>query len=108
MFGTIILNNMRYKIIQDVDISGNKRGDYIEAEPHAMEEYIAKGQVEIATDVKFAELKDAKVVVKDEVKKELSIARDKLKAELDKRGIKYFPNNKTAKLIELLENDNKS
>ncbi|MCP4665305.1 MAG: hypothetical protein GY849_02975 [Deltaproteobacteria bacterium] len=41
---------MNYKIIADVNISGNKIGDTIEAEPHAMEAYIARNEVELVVE----------------------------------------------------------
>jgi len=37
---------MRYKIIEDINISGKGKGDVIEAEPHAMDAYLLKEQVE--------------------------------------------------------------
>lgn len=52
---------MKYKIIEDVNISGKTKGDIIEAEEHAMAVYISKGQVE--------EVKEIKKVVKKVVKK---------------------------------------
>lgn len=37
---------IKYKIIRDVNISGKINGDFVMAEPHAMEVYIERGQVE--------------------------------------------------------------
>jgi|15BtaG_2_1085339.scaffolds.fasta_scaffold122376_2 hypothetical protein len=37
---------MKYKIIKDVNISGSIEGDVIEREPHAVEEYIKRGELE--------------------------------------------------------------
>lgn len=56
---------MRYKVIGDVNISGNVEGDFFEAEPHAVEEYIKKGQIE---EVKPEPKKPAKKVVKRKAK----------------------------------------
>lgn len=56
---------MRYKIIADVNISGNGEGDFFDAEEHAVGEYIAKGQIEEAKPV---EKKPAKKVVKRKAK----------------------------------------
>jgi len=36
---------MKYKIIGDVNISGNVEGDVFEAEPHAVAVYLEKGEV---------------------------------------------------------------
>ena len=36
---------MKYKIIEEVNISGKGKGDLIEAEEHAMELYLKRGQV---------------------------------------------------------------
>ena len=36
---------MKYKIIEDVNISGYKKGDVFEAEPHAVELYLEKKQI---------------------------------------------------------------
>ena len=38
---------MKYTITGDANISGKKIGDIIEAEPHAMEIYLQRGQVEV-------------------------------------------------------------
>ena len=52
---------MKYKIIEDVNISGSVKGDIIDSEPHAMELYIKRGQVK--------EIKSIKRVVKKTKKK---------------------------------------
>jgi len=67
-FGTMGRTNniMRYKIIGDVNISGNVEGDYFEAQPHAMELYLERGQIE---EVKEEAKKPAKVVKKPAVVK---------------------------------------
>lgn len=64
---------MRYKIIRDVNISGKTSGDIIDVEPHAVEAYLERGEVELAAPLapvapvveeKPAPVKKAKVVVK--------------------------------------------
>ena len=78
---------MLYKIIKVVDISGNNLGDIFEAEPHAMEAYIKRNEVE--------EVKNTKPEVKEESH------RDKLKRELTEKGIEFKGNAKTELLKEL-------
>ena len=45
---------MKYKIIGDINISGKTKGDTFEAEPHAVELYLERGQIE---EVKTKKLK---------------------------------------------------
>jgi len=65
---------MRYKIIEDINISNNFKGDYFEAEPHAVELYLERKQIE---EVKPEPKKDATVVVKKKAKVVVKKAKKK-------------------------------
>ena len=77
---------MKYKITGNVDISGKTLGATIEAEPHAMTEYLKAGNVE--------------EVIEAEITVELS-ERDIIKQELTEKGIEFKGNAKTEALKEL-------
>jgi hypothetical protein len=64
-FGTMGRTNniMRYKIIGDVNISGNVEGDYFEAEQHAVALYLERGQIEEIKGNKDAKPKRIRKVV---------------------------------------------
>lgn len=92
---------MKYKIIGDVNISGNRLGDIIEREPHAVEEYLKRGEVEEVVE----EVEDE--IVEDAVE-EVELSRDQIKAMLKEKGIEFKGNAKTTKLLELLNEEKDS
>jgi len=84
---------MNYKIIGDVNISGKKIGDIVEAEPHAMEIYLQRGQVELINEKATTE-------PVEETPVELS-ENEQIKKELTEKGIEFKGNASTKSLKEL-------
>ena len=77
---------MLYKIVKEANINEKQLGEVFEAEPHAVELYIERGQI---------------VEVEEEVKEVTLSEREQIKKELTEKGIEFKGNAKTEFLKEL-------
>ena len=92
---------MKYTITGDACISGKKIGDIIEAEPHAMEIYLQRGQVEVFNEEATIEpVVETPAETVTEAPAELS-ENEQIKKELTEKGIEFKGNASTKSLKEL-------